>query len=183
MVPGKERNNRSCRMAWQQHWSYQGGWEQCNQFAQDTCCFFSPISRAVWFASRFALRVSELPLNFAATLLMISERLEPKQLAYFCNILWVLWKARNEEFFSAKKASAHEILTRATTLEFEETKAPNSSKNTVHKQVVIPRQGRTILKDGSWDAVHGTGTGMVVYNRRGDLIYVQYGRGIALDPF
>lgn len=42
---------------------------------------------------------------------------------------------------------------------------------------------RVILIDGSWDNKRGVGTGMVVYNRRGDLVLVQFKKGRGADPF
>lgn len=42
---------------------------------------------------------------------------------------------------------------------------------------------RVILVDASWDATHGTGIGMAVYNRRRDLVYTHYGKVEGGDSF
>ncbi|XP_078175580.1 uncharacterized protein LOC144569213 [Carex rostrata] len=75
--------------------------------------FFGELSRATWFLSPPQLRVEGLPLIFSDVILFIAENLEPKQITLFCNILWELWKARNEELFQAKKSTPQGVLARA----------------------------------------------------------------------
>lgn len=72
--------------------------------------FFCPISRLTWFMSQLALRVGALPLNFVETILIIIDSLQEEQIVIFCNIMWELWKARNEEVIAGKKATPTVIL-------------------------------------------------------------------------
>ena len=39
------------------------------------------------------------------------------------------------------------------------------------------------MVDGSWDVRSRAGTGMGIYNRRGDLVYVRFDKVLAIDPF
>ncbi|XP_078163112.1 uncharacterized protein LOC144558181 [Carex rostrata] len=146
--------------------------------------FFCPASRAIWFASRISLRVGELPMNFEETLLKMTAILDETQMAYFCNVLWMLWKVRNDEIFNGKKPNIREVLAKlllVTSGEQEQQQRPRDLL--VVEAVNIPTNGRVILVDGSWDKVHGSGKSMSVYNRRGDLVYIQYDKGEEFDPF
>lgn len=65
--------------------------------------FFCPMARATWYASQFSLRVDGLPLDFNDTLLELTTNMEDEQITWFCNALWNLWKARNQELYAGKR--------------------------------------------------------------------------------
>lgn len=79
--------------------------------------FFCPISRLTWFMSQLAIRVGALPLNLAETIQMIDNNLEVDQIVTFCNIMWELWKARNEEVIAGKKTTPIVILKKAMAIQ------------------------------------------------------------------
>lgn len=93
---------------------------------------------------------------------------------YVCNILWQLWKACNEHLFSKKIPTPQAILRGAATLNFEEAISPKTTLRPV-QQLVHKIQGEwLILVDASWDMNQRATTGMVIYNDKGYLEYVQY---------
>lgn len=59
--------------------------------------FFSAVSKVTWFASHLSLWVDGIPLDFAQALLQVTTHLQPPQITTFCNIMWTLLKAKNEE--------------------------------------------------------------------------------------
>ncbi|KAF3332280.1 RNase H [Carex littledalei] len=133
-----------------------------------------------------ALRVSDLPLDFASALLEVTTVLEDTQITYFCNILWCIWKARNQEIFSSKKATRQRILKQAQMMEMHIQQTTESSQTTIRSRVNIaaPLSGtQIVLLDASWDTNRKAGWGAVYYNHRGNINRVQYGFMGAEDPF
>lgn len=145
--------------------------------------FFCLVAQATWFASLIALRVEQLPLNYAATILIMAENSESDKLAYFCNTLWCLWKARNEHVIAGKVPNIQKILAQIKKMEIDIPQVPSNLGVQIHEPVRLPHRGKVILVDGSWDVQQKARTGMVVYNMRGDLVFVQFGTSQAFDPF
>lgn len=58
--------------------------------------FFCPASRAVWFMSQLALKVDHVPLHSGHALKFLQSNLPKKTFSLYCNIIWCIWKARNE---------------------------------------------------------------------------------------
>ena len=65
--------------------------------------FSCPIARATSF-------------DFVTALLVITGNLSDEQVVLFCNIIWNLWKARNEAIFSEKATTPATVLARAKML-------------------------------------------------------------------
>lgn len=86
--------------------------------------FFYPSSRTTWYASHLALRVHNLPLDFATALMEVTSSLEDTQIISFRNILWYIWKARNQEIFSGMKAAPEGILKQAQMMEVPTQQTP-----------------------------------------------------------
>lgn len=75
--------------------------------------FFCPATWATWCASQFPILVEILPLNFTSAFQVLTEAINIKQIPDFYNIIWNLWKARNEEIFRRIKAMSLITLARA----------------------------------------------------------------------
>ncbi|XP_078163540.1 uncharacterized protein LOC144558573 [Carex rostrata] len=145
--------------------------------------FFCPLARATWFASQIPLRVADLPLNFAVTLLTIVQNLQVNKIPTLCNLLWCLWKARNEELFSGIKSTPEMIVAKAANMQLGPIQSNPGRQRAAQTRIPIPQGARVVLIDASWDQKYGAGIGMGVYNRRGDLVYVSYAHGNTTDPF
>ncbi|KAF3327517.1 hypothetical protein FCM35_KLT07635 [Carex littledalei] len=122
-------------------------------------------------------------MNLSETVLMINDALDSDQIMDFCNIMWELWKARNEEVIGGKKIPPPEILNKASSIQRSINQQATTAILREGQPMTVPAGVRVILTDGSWDPNHGAGTGLAVYNRRGDLVFVQYGKGDAADAF
>lgn len=144
--------------------------------------FFCPLSQATWFISRFHLRVDDLPLQFHKTLLFLETHLQPDQMSYLCNVLWCLWKARNEELFAGKKLTSQEVLVQVSRMEIEGAAEPRENNKPSETVAEVAQGEKVILVDGSWDTQGRGGVDMTVYNRRGDLVYVNFQSVQPLDP-
>lgn len=75
--------------------------------------FFCDLSRATWYISDFPMIVEHLAMQFPAAIAYITRALNEDQIIVITNLIWCLWKARNEEIFAAKKLSPQEIVTKA----------------------------------------------------------------------
>jgi zinc-binding in reverse transcriptase len=64
--------------------------------------FFRPTSQTVWFASNLHLRVNDLLIRFKEVLAQLMGRYEGPDLFLLCNMMWTIWKARNEVLFEGK---------------------------------------------------------------------------------
>lgn len=89
-----------------------------NEFIMHTLFFYTR-ARATWFASPFSIRVDELPMQFAETLLAMTRNMNQEEVVFFCNILWNIWKARNESLYKEDKATPTSILARANALKYD----------------------------------------------------------------
>lgn len=59
-------------------------------------------------------------------------------------------------------------------MEIEGVAQPTHNQTCVEAPTQVARGERVILVDGSWDTHEKGGVGMAVYNRRGDLVYVNF---------
>lgn len=143
--------------------------------------FFCPVARVTWFAFPFALRVHSLPLNFTTTLLDITQHFHDEQIVDFCNLLWNLWKARNEEVFAGKEPQPKAIISRAKAMNIphQATRGLALVPTLVH----IPRGAKTMLVDASWDTSKRTGLGVTCFDETGALSNAFCYRLYTTDPF
>lgn len=109
--------------------------------------FFCSSSRATWFASNMALRVSDLPLDFTTAILEVTSSLEEGHITSFCNILWCIWKARNREIFSGKKETPQGILKQAQMMELHipRTTEMSLTANTPRVNIAATSPGTQII--------------------------------------
>lgn len=144
--------------------------------------FFCPMARATWHASSFPLQVQNLPLDFTRTILMITKVLEPDQIVDFCNLLWQLWKARNNEVFAGKKISPQGVLKLVAT-----AVPPPKSCPQPHQEVItplrIPPGTQTVLIDASWETSKKSGTGVLIFDETGTLRDARCTTTTCHDPF
>lgn len=144
--------------------------------------FFCPIAQAVWFASPLNLSVESLPLQFPDMLMVITKDLQEDQLVLFTNLLWGLWKARNEEVFQGKKSSPEEVLKKAKAMEMSPGMTPTGNGYKVPQSIMVPENSYIILYDGSWDQNHNAGMGVAIYNTMGELKHTHAGAFTANHP-
>lgn len=132
--------------------------------------FFScPAARATWCASQFPILVERLPLNFTTAFQVLTEAMNMEQIPAFCNIIWNLWKARNEEIFRGTKTMPLVTLKRAKALEYIPTNQEQQYQRPIEEKgpILVPTGTRIILIDGSLDVSKASGTGMALYNTQG----------------
>lgn len=90
--------------------------------------FFCEIPRVTWRILDLLIRVDQLPNNLEEIIIYLTEDLEERYVAKFCNMLWILWKARNEEVFTGKKPDPRGLLAHARMLEIDRTKSEEGKK-------------------------------------------------------
>lgn len=115
----------------------------------------------------------------------VTSSLEDTQIISFCNILWCIWKARNQEIFSGKKVAPEGILKQAQMMEVPTQQMQYSSQSAPRVKIKIgaPLPGtQIVLLDASWDANKKAGWGVVYYNHMGNITRVRYGAMGADDP-
>lgn len=113
--------------------------------------FFCVVLRATWFTSHFALRVNDLPLDFATTLPQLTKALDEQQIIYFTNTLWCVWKARNGEIFSGKNTPPRTVLIQAAQMRFDPLGCMPKPRHMPSIPIQIPRSTCVLLMDASWD--------------------------------
>lgn len=143
--------------------------------------FRCPISKATWYMSELGLRVEELPLDFVTTLIYVTDTLLETQIINFANILWCLWKVRNEEVFAAKKNPPATVILRAKQMEMEATQPPQHHRREQHITEVPPNTG-AIHVDGSWEVSGKAGLGVIIYDTNGLLVSTKGQGMITQDP-
>lgn len=85
--------------------------------------------------------------------------------------------------FTEKKPTVQDILAKARALSISATDRVRGERLTEPGQASVIQESRVILVDGSWDVKNKVGTGMAVYNQRGDLVYTSLRGVIATDAF
>lgn len=117
--------------------------------------FFCDLSRATWFCSELPLIINHLPLSFPEAMLYITDNLNEDQVIAVCNLMWCLWKARNEELFTAKKSTPQTIVTRARAMAGATQGPCTDITPEANSPVRVPTGKDLILVDGSWDVKGG----------------------------
>lgn len=144
--------------------------------------FFCPIARATWFSSQLALRVSALPLSFPRAYMAITDTLNDEERTTFANLLWCIWKARNEAVFSAKKPSPQGIIAQVN--QMTDVRVPVQQPQVMQRcqKTIVQGGSRLVLVDASWDQSTQAGWGMTSYLDKGELIAIRYGNMQVSDP-
>lgn len=144
--------------------------------------FFCPIARATWFSSRLALRVDALPLSFPRAYMAITDILNDEERTTSANLLWCIWKARNEAIFSTKKPSPQGIIAQVNHM--RDVRVPVQQPQVMQRfqKVIVLGGSRLVLVDASWDQTTQAGWGMTSYSDKGELIAIRYGSMQASDP-
>lgn len=145
--------------------------------------FYCPLSRVTWYGSHFSLQIEGLPLNFAQTLMEIIRDLTDEQIAEVCNMMWCLWKARNEDIFSGTKPTWQGILAQVRKMEKPSVQPAGTNHQGHIPPATIPRGKKVILVDASWDPSHTTGTAMIMYDEQGERKRAQCTIETTHDPF
>lgn len=146
--------------------------------------FSCELSRATWYISVFALRSDFLPLDFTRAFLAITDTLTNTEMGGFCNILWCLWKGRNEEIFQGKKSTPQSILIKAKYME-----PPSASDRIeirarhVREPVLVPAGTQILLIDASWASGGEAGWGAIFYDETGCLKEIAFDFMTLSDPF
>lgn len=100
-----------------------------------------------------------------------------------CNFLWCIWKARNKEYFSAKKTTPAAII--AQVKQMEAPVRPQEKRREGSNQIIttISADREVILIDASWDVANRTGTVMLHYDRHRNRGEAKCDIETAQDPF
>lgn len=59
------------------------------------------------------IRTDRMPENFTDAILIMARELDMNRIIKMCNILWCIWKNRNEEVFQGKKCTPQAIISQA----------------------------------------------------------------------
>lgn len=183
--------HRGLATAWDMHRRIHAVNPMCQRCATENeflvhLLFFCPASRATWFDSEFNLRADHLPLDFTEAILTVLERIDSQRVSLFCNILWNVWKARNEEIFQSIKTIPRVILKRASVMEIPNNRSEQVQgglTSSVHHRTRIPAGTSLVLIDASWDKSKGGGWGAVMYDTSGNLQFGTAQPVPAADPF
>lgn len=108
--------------------------------------------------------------------------LDNDQFIVFSNILWCVWKARNEFIFKGKNTTPQAILAQATAMGIAKPMRQLSHKQDGLEVIPVPSGAGVILIDASWDCSKKTGTAFIVFNGKGELIFVQTRSTLCTDP-
>ena len=81
----------------------------------------------------------------------LTEQLEQEYIAKLCNMLWILWKARNKEIFQSSKQEPRGILAQARLLQFQPQETNHAQNSTNQNPIQITVQGMAVLIDASWE--------------------------------
>lgn len=122
-------------------------------------------------------------MNFAEALLAITQCLDAQQTAVFCNLLWSIWKSRNEELFRGNKGVPEAILRQASTLKTCAKLKRGESTAIGLDPIEVPGNTSLVVVDASWDQSSKTGTAFVKFDgsRRLTFLHCRYQK--ATDPF
>lgn len=101
---------------------------------------------------------------------------------FVTNLLWCLWKARNEQLFMGTSKNPQAILAQALAMGISIPLHQRMIQQERIEKIVVPRGNRVILLDASWDTSEKTGTAFVIYNNQGSLQAVYANHTSCTDP-
>jgi ribonuclease HI len=139
-----------------------------------------------WFVSDVSIRVENLPLCFKECMVQFFTTLTPEQLIKALNMLWCVWKARNEELFEGIGFNPLHVHRKATQMAMENaltSARPHMGEHNFQQTVDIPIGYELIIVDGSWEQTGRAGRGMVAYDADGSLQTIVCQPFQAQDPF
>lgn len=149
------------------------------------CLFFCQLSRATWFSSDLALRVDHIPMDFAQAILELTTGMDLQHIQSLCNLIWGIWKARNEVIFQGKTPTVGSIIAQAKQLDPPPGITPRQNSQSAQgpRQVnIIPTNTEILIVDASWDVNKEAGWGAVWYDQRGSYAWAGAGYMQAEDP-
>ncbi|KAJ4755501.1 RNA-directed DNA polymerase (reverse transcriptase)-related family protein [Rhynchospora pubera] len=145
--------------------------QRCHQESEYEmhCIFFCNTSRQVWFGSQLGVRVHELSLNIATTVIQIMKGLNEDDSGLFANIMWEIWKERNKTVIENRPFKPHDVLQRvkmmgASTVQVAIPFKPKPH-STVQERYEYSAQGWQVVLDASWDITGRAGGAFVIYDR------------------
>lgn len=115
-------------------------------------------------------------------MLQLIEQLDEGRITLFCNLLCVLWKARNEEWFEGKKPTPEGVLAQAKAMHLELTE-PNNQRAIEEHAIQVQRGTRPVLIDASWEVTRKIETRMLLFDNQGKLENDICQAGETHDPF
>lgn len=146
--------------------------------------FQCPIARATWFASHMALRSEGITCEFTEALLQITHGRDGQQIAGICNMIWCLWKGRNESIFTAKPPTPWDILRQVGQLQTPQQGewSTDSGMEKETEKLFIPASTKVMMIDGSWEQNKKAGWGALLYDEGGQFHWGAYEHTMATDP-
>lgn len=144
--------------------------------------FFCNLPRAAWAIADLPIRVDHLPLSFTETIMELTEGLEEAHIATLCNMMWILWKARNKEIFQGIKTEPKGVLAQARSLQAQPPEMRIIQQNNAHRNTQSGYQGMAVLIDASWEVSKKAGWGIIFYSREGTLHSAKINSHMADEP-
>lgn len=128
--------------------------------------FSCPFARLCWFISPLAVRSHALDGTLSERFTEISSATNDQQWTEVANIIWGLWRCRNETTYSSKKATPQRFLEIFAAISHETAlgvPANRAIDSTLTDALELP--GQTICNtDGSWLTGWDGGVGCVITN-------------------
>jgi hypothetical protein len=146
--------------------------------------FFCDSSRAVWFASPLALRVDGLPLNFTQSLLNLTTTIQSQNHQLLFNIMWSIWKARNEHTFEGRTINPVKVLQLAERMtHIKQGNSRQTPRGGAPAKYPVWKYEAVMLLDASWQISGKAGVAALLYGAQQGLIWIMAKPMIAHDPF
>lgn len=117
-----------------------------------------------------------------------SERLDLESdqnqiIVLFSNILWCVWKARNEQIFKGTVPTPQGIIAQAAVMGQANTVPAREIDQERREVIDLPVGTLTILIDASWDGTKKTGTAFLCFNEEKELVFTHVRHTRCEDPF
>jgi hypothetical protein len=146
--------------------------------------FFCDSSRAICFASPLALRVDELPLTFTTAFQSLVRTIQVHHHQLLFNLIWCIWKAKNEHTFEEKMVNSVKVIERAQGMALRR----DANKQQVQTAATpvwyrVWKQETVMVINGSWQAPQRAGVAALLYGADRGLCWIVAKSTMAQDPF